>query len=71
MVYMRDDETEEYILTEAEIADAQSKTLEQVIDEGICDVIDIGINLGLTDETIDQILQDVLTRRCRSRFKIL
>ncbi len=72
MTHMKNnDETDEYILSEAEIADASSKSLEQVIDEGICDVIDIGTNLGLTDETIDEILQGVLTRRCRSRFKIL
>ncbi len=71
MSYMKHNETDEYILTEAEIADAKSKTLDQVIDEGICDVIEIGRELGLTDETIDQILQGVLTRRSRSRFKIL
>jgi len=72
MTHMKNDNgTDDYFLTEAEIADAQSKSLEQVIDEGICDVIDIGLYEGLTDETIDEILQDLLTRRSRSRFKIL
>lgn len=63
-----DDET---ILTEAEIADARSKTVEQVIEEGLCDVIEIGLDMGLTHETIDDVVQRVLTQRRRDRFKVL
>ena len=59
------------ILTEEEIRDAESKTVDEVLEEGVYVIIDIAYQNGLTDATIDAVLERVLAKRQAPRFKVL
>ena len=58
-------------LTKAEIADAESKSVHQVLVEGIAEIIQIAYENGLTDDEVDTILTQTIADRRKSRFKVL
>lgn len=58
-------------LTEDELGRAESMTVEEVIEDGFRVIIDIAYQNGLNDETINYLLERLLTERKVRRFKVL
>jgi len=62
------------ILTEEEIAEARTKTCDQILEEGIHMLIEIAYENGLSDKDVDNVLINVGNTRAgrvRGKFRIL
>jgi hypothetical protein len=61
------------VLTEEEIARAEKMTVDEVMEEGVFDLIQIGLYNGMDDDRVDAVLRrimDKLAEDRRSQFNV-
>jgi hypothetical protein len=62
------------VLTDEEIARAEKMTVDEVMEEGVFDLIQIGLYNGMDDDGVDAVLRrimDKLAQDRRSQFKVV